>query len=130
MKRSPKLDFPAIAVRRKGRQLAEQLCRALRDGIATGKLAPGSRLPGSRVLARLLGVSRNTVLLAYEKLSLEGLITGRVGSGTRVFAQSEQLARLLAAGQPDRVRRLRESGFPPQRIEFLDVDGHPFYLHS
>jgi GntR family transcriptional regulator / MocR family aminotransferase len=130
MKRSPKLDLPPIMVRRHGRQLPEQLCRALRSAIATGALAPGSRLPSSRVLARMLGVSRNTVLVAYETLSSEGLITGRVGSGTLVCAQSGLLLRLLAASSPDRLGRLRESGFPLRRVAFRDPDGHAFYLHS
>jgi DNA-binding transcriptional regulator YhcF (GntR family) len=130
MKRSPQLDVPAIVLRRNGEQLSQQICRALRGAIAGGELAPFGRLPSSRVLARTLGVSRNTILLAYEKLSLEGLIVGRVGSGTRVSAQSAMVARLLAAMHPDGLRRLRESGFPLQRIAFRDRDGHSLYLHS
>jgi GntR family transcriptional regulator / MocR family aminotransferase len=130
MKRSPHLTLPRIAVRHNGQPLPQQLCRALRRAIASGALAPASRLPASRVMARMLGVSRNTVLAAYETLSLEGLIRGRVGSGTRVCTQARWLVRLLAASDPERIRRLRESGFPLDVVAFRDPDGHALYLHK
>lgn len=130
MKRSPKLELPAFAIRRRGRGLPEQLSRAIRGAIANGALAAGSRMPSSRVMARMLGVSRNTVLAAYETLSLDGLLAGRVGSGTRVCGQSPAMARLLGATTPDRVRRLRESGFPLQPAALRDPDGHVLYIHN
>lgn len=130
MKRSPQLRLPAIKVRRGSGLLPKQLSRAIRDAIANGALAPASRLPSSRVMARMLGVSRNTVLAAYESLTLEGLIVGRVGSGTRVCAQPALLARLLAGAQPDRVRRLRESGFPVNASNLRDPDDHAVYIHN
>lgn len=80
-------------------------------------------------MARMLGVSRNTVLAAYESLTLEGLIAGRVGSGTRICAQPAALAR-LATTQAHRVQRLRESGFPVNVASFRDADGHAVYLHN
>lgn len=130
MKRSPRLTLPAIKVRRDGELLPRQLSRAIRDAIASGALAPASRLPSSRVLARTLGVSRNSVLAAYESLSLEGLIVGRVGSGTRVCAQPASVIRLLADARPDRVRRLRESGFPLNSSTLHDPDDHAVYIHN
>ena len=130
MKRSPKLDLPSITVHRNGQQLPEQIYRALRNAIASGALASGSRLPASRILARMLGVSRNTVLAAYETLSLEGLITARTGSGTRVCANPASLVRTLAASSPEHVRRLRESGFPLDQHAFRDPDGHAVYVHK
>jgi len=131
MKRSPQLTMPPIPVRRGREQLLpEQLCRALRKAIAAGSLAPASRLPSSRVMARMLGVSRNTVLAAYESLALEGLIAGRVGSGTRVCAQATSLKRLSGTRHADRVRRLRESGFPVTAAKFRDADGHAIYIHN
>src|SRR5579864_4484160 len=129
MKRSPHLSLPPIAVQRNGQALPQQLCRALREAIASGALPPASRLPGSRIMARMLGVSRNTVLAAYETLSVEGLITGRGGSGTRVCVQPASLVRLFAACHPDRLRRLRESGFPLEPATFGDPDGHAVYVH-
>src|SRR5919109_5125529 len=64
--------------------LYQQLYQALRSAILTGQLAAGTRLPATRVLARELGVSRNTVLLAYDHLLAEGYTLGQTGSGTYV----------------------------------------------
>lgn len=54
--------------------MQRRLHEALRAAIRAGVLAPGTRLQASRVLARELGVARNTVLYAYEQLATEGLI--------------------------------------------------------
>ncbi len=40
----------------------------LREGVLSGRLPAGMRLPASRSLAATLGVARNTVLFAYEQL--------------------------------------------------------------
>jgi GntR family transcriptional regulator/MocR family aminotransferase len=61
-----------------------QLYRSLRHAILHAELAPGSRLPASRSVAREMKVSRNVVLLAYDQLRAEGYIEGRVGAGTFV----------------------------------------------
>ncbi len=52
--------------------------------VRTGRLPAGSRLPAERELARRLGVSRNTVALAYRWLEREGRITSWQGRGTFV----------------------------------------------
>ena len=54
--------------------LFRQLYDGLRRGILDGTLAPGVRLPATRSLAGELGVSRNTVLNAYEQLLAEGYL--------------------------------------------------------
>ena len=61
-----------------------ELARALHESIRTGRLAPGTRLPSSRTLAKDLGVARNTVADAYGQLVAEGWLTARQGSGTVV----------------------------------------------
>src|SRR3954465_11027024 len=63
-----------------------QLARALKQAILDGRCAPASRLPATRVFARELDLSRNTVLAAYEQLGAEGFIEGRIGSGCYVAA--------------------------------------------
>jgi GntR family transcriptional regulator/MocR family aminotransferase len=64
--------------------LHRQTHRALRTAILAGRLRGGERLASTRSLARELGVSRNTVLQAYEQLVAEGYATTRGGSGTYV----------------------------------------------
>jgi GntR family transcriptional regulator/MocR family aminotransferase len=65
--------------------LYQQLYHALRRAILSGALAPGARLPSTRAFAHELGVSRNTVLLAYDQLLAEGYAVGQTGSGTYGF---------------------------------------------
>lgn len=67
------------------RQIADQLGAQVRSG----ELEGGERLPPIRALARELGVNRDTVALAYEALSVEGLVESTVGRGTFVCALSE-----------------------------------------
>jgi len=102
------------------RQVHEALCRA----ILTRDLAPGAALPSTRALARRLGVSRNTVLAAYEELAAEGLIKGRIGSGTRVRGGARRKTRA------DLRFFLRESQYPIEPASFCDPDGNVLYLHS
>jgi GntR family transcriptional regulator / MocR family aminotransferase len=82
---------------RAGVPLRRQLEDALRVAIRSGRLAPASVLPPSRELADQLGVSRGVVVDSYAQLSIEGYLTAKRGSGTRV-------ALLPASGTPP-VRR-------------------------
>ena len=65
-----------------GVQIQDQLRAAIRDR----RLAAGERLPSTRRLAELLGISRGTVVDAYEQLVAEGYLEAAIGSGTRVAA--------------------------------------------
>ncbi|MFB9749067.1 GntR family transcriptional regulator [Leifsonia shinshuensis] len=62
----------------------ERVYRELRDAVLDGRLRRGERLPATRELAASLGVSRSTVSTAYERLTAEGYLVARVGSGTYV----------------------------------------------
>ncbi|HEY4280865.1 MAG TPA: PLP-dependent aminotransferase family protein [Conexibacter sp.] len=61
-----------------------QLEQQLRSGIRDGLLAPGTRLPATRELARELSVSRGVAVEAYAQLTAEGYLTTRRGAGTVV----------------------------------------------
>jgi GntR family transcriptional regulator/MocR family aminotransferase len=62
----------------------QQIVSRLRAAIAAGTLAPGARLPATRVLATQLGVARGTAETAYAVLAGEGLIVTRGAAGTVV----------------------------------------------
>lgn len=84
-----------------GRQIYEQL----RGLILEGRLCGGERLPATRSLAQRLGVSRNTVSNAYERLMAEGYLRGRIGDGTYVaegapWGRSEAFPRADATEVP------------------------------
>jgi len=76
----------ALPPRPTGAPLTRWLFEALRSEILEGRLRPGSRLPASRDLAAQYGLSRGTVVEAFERLRSEGYVVGAVGSGTRVNA--------------------------------------------
>ncbi|PKQ40141.1 PLP-dependent aminotransferase family protein [Pseudomonas sp. YY-1] len=85
MTRSPALPFDLSGIHlQPGQGLARQLYQALRERILDCRLASGTRLPASRELATLLGISRNTVTRALDQLYAEGYVAGRVGDGTYV----------------------------------------------
>ncbi|HLL22937.1 MAG TPA: PLP-dependent aminotransferase family protein [Kofleriaceae bacterium] len=67
--------------------LHEQIFRAVRERILGNELAPNTRLPSSRQLARDLGVARTTVLQALDGLVAEGLVVTHRASATRVAAE-------------------------------------------
>src|SRR4051794_12517413 len=67
--------------------LYKQLYGRLRRAILTGQLRRGERLPSTRTLASELGISRFTVVAAYDLLLLEGYLESRVGHGTVVSGQ-------------------------------------------
>jgi 2-aminoadipate transaminase len=68
--------------------LYRQLASFIHDLVKTGRLAAGDRLPPTRDLAGQLGLNRTTVSAAYEVLESDGLITGQVGRGSFIAAQS------------------------------------------
>jgi GntR family transcriptional regulator/MocR family aminotransferase len=55
--------------------LDRQIYRQLRDLIERRMLISGTALPSTRMLARDLGLGRNTVIAAYEQLAVEGFLT-------------------------------------------------------
>jgi GntR family transcriptional regulator / MocR family aminotransferase len=56
--------------------LFQQITPALTSDIQRGRLRPGDELPGTRTLARALGVQRQTVT-AFDELVAEGWIVNR-----------------------------------------------------
>ncbi|MBE1875011.1 PLP-dependent aminotransferase family protein [Myceligenerans sp. TRM 65318] len=64
--------------------LTAWLTDELRDAVRDGRLAAGDRLPATRVLAGQLDCSRGVVVEAYQRLTDEGLLSGRRGGGTTV----------------------------------------------
>jgi len=81
------VDLELDLVRDSPVPVARQLIGQLRNAVLEGRLAHDTRLPSSRILAQVLGVSRGTVMAAYDELLTEGFLTSRIGSGTRVSTE-------------------------------------------
>jgi len=73
---------------RRGTPMFVQLSEALAGDIRTGRLKPGDPLPGTRALATLLRVHRNTIIAGYKELMAQGLVETRRGGGTFVSEQA------------------------------------------
>ena len=82
-KRSDTLPL-ALPQRPAGMGAIHWLAEAIRAEILEGRLAPGTRLPATRDLARQYELARGTVVSAFAQLASEGYVVARVGAGTVV----------------------------------------------
>ena len=78
--------------------IATQIASYLRRAIEAGRLEPGAKLEPIRILARELGLNRETVATAYRELERLGLTEATVGRGT--FVLGVPGARAGGAGDP------------------------------
>ena len=80
------MNLPIQLDRTSSAPLQDQLFDQLRQMIIAGGLKLGSRVIATRFLAEQAGVSRTTVLQAYERLISEGYLETTPGVGTFVCA--------------------------------------------
>ena len=104
-----------------GEPLYEQISRQIAQAIRQGKLGRGARLPSTRTMAHMLGVSRNTVLIAYETLAAEDLIRSERGSGAHVNNWAQ-------VALPRMAILLHEAQYPERITLLADPDGNPLYI--
>ncbi|QFR00028.1 GntR family transcriptional regulator [Streptomyces phaeolivaceus] len=88
----------------------EQIAEDLRTRIANGEFDPGDLLPSGRDLAEQWGVSRATVVKAYDVLRNDGLVSARQGAG---FVVAETPVARPAGGR--RADSTRVTGGAPYR---------------
>ena len=120
--------FPlALSLRDPHTPASRWLGAAVRSAILEGRLHPGARLPATRELARQYGLSRGTIVSAFEQLESEGYVEGRAGSGTYVSRNVPdewlQVSRKFprkadARSSPERT--------PPRRMSEFGRQVHPF----
>lgn len=122
MKRTTALEL-MLPVRDPETPAYRWLYTALRTEILEGRLRPGARLPGTRDLASQYGLSRGTIVTAFEQLKAEGYVDGTVGSGTyvsKVLPDDLLEVRRGAGGPPQPQPR------PPQSVSAFGRRVHPF----
>jgi GntR family transcriptional regulator/MocR family aminotransferase len=103
--------------------LHHQVHQQIASAIASGAIPRNARLPATRVLAKLLRVSRNTVLLAYEDLAADNLIRGRHGSGMWVNSVAPKKLTWFGLRQV-----IRAAGYPAKVLTLADPDGNSLYI--
>lgn len=90
----------------------EQIADDLRTRVANGEFGPGDLLPSGRDLAEQWGVSRATVVKAYDILRHDGIVVARQGSG---FLVTETPVARPAGGRRTGTSRL-SGGTPYRRL--------------
>lgn len=116
------------------RRITEEIVEQIQELIATGQLAPGSRLPPERDMAQQLGVSRPTLREAIGILEHLGLVRSVQGDGTYVLDAAERSLRdplhALIRGSEKRMLELAEfrteveswaAGLAAERIQPEDL---------
>jgi GntR family transcriptional regulator/MocR family aminotransferase len=78
------VNIPLSVDRMSPAPIHHQVYDALRTAILGGRLAPGTRVPSTRQLARRLDIARTTVMSAYEQLVADGYLEARPGACTSV----------------------------------------------
>lgn len=84
--------------RESGDSLVDQIVRSVRSHVDDKLLRAGARLPSIRQFAELHGVSRFTVVEAYDRLVAQGFLESRRGSGFFVRERSPVTTHAMAAG--------------------------------
>jgi len=86
MRKQLEVDLYSIVVLERNSPVAmhQQLNIQISQAVLSGRLPSGLRLPASRELATKLGISRTTVVTAFQQLIAEGYLESRVGAGTFV----------------------------------------------
>ncbi len=121
-KKNRLIQFPLTLVRESPISLQRQLVDQIRTMIDKGVLRPGTPLPSVRDLSITSQVSRNTVVLAFQKLIAEGYLTAKQGAATEVSSDppKNRVAHNLAVKQaqpppPTRRRPTLTRDFVAQR---------------
>lgn len=91
--------------------LYRQIYDTIRRSILSGEFHSGKQLPASRHLSKQLGVSRMTVLNAYDQLFAEGYLEAKTGAGTFV---ARHLPEEFLQTAPIRKQKINAKNLPRQ----------------
>jgi GntR family transcriptional regulator/MocR family aminotransferase len=103
------MQLPLHLDRENRRSLQTQIFEQLRELILAGKLRPGTTVPPTRTLAQQLAVSRNTAMLAYDRLINEGYLQTRAAVGTFVSFDLPEESLVHLPAPDERMATPRES---------------------
>jgi GntR family transcriptional regulator/MocR family aminotransferase len=108
-------------------QLSDQFTQLIRSG----KLSAGQRLPGTRQLADLLGVNRQTIVAAYAEATAQGWLNSQPGSGTFVASHLPEVnPQSLAGSLVPSNEKSTEKGEPGYAFETLPFLNRPVLTNT
>lgn len=111
--------------------IAEQLVEAMRYEIASGRYAPGARLPSTRALGAQLDISFHTARKAYQRLAEEGLLDVRRGGGyivieRQTLTKTERLERGAGVVE-DALHKLVGLGLDDDEVDYVVQEGLQYF---
>jgi GntR family transcriptional regulator/MocR family aminotransferase len=94
-----------------------QVSQQIINAIQRSYLTKGTILPGSRVLAKLLKIHRNTAVAIYEELASQGWVEIIPNKGTFVLEPEQKAAKIKATSQKihQAYTYAKTTGFPFQK---------------
>jgi len=88
--------------------------------IQTGLLPEGTKLPGTRILCKLLSVNRNTLIKAFEDLESQGWIEILPNKGTFILSQQKQDKKKVFTHLKSKESSKVSTGFTYKRSTILE----------
>lgn len=104
--------------------LVKQISDVIRKEIIKGRLERGISLPGSRALAEDIGVSRKTVVFAYELLIAEGWLESKHKSGTFISENLPLIEKTSNRVSKPLVSNFRYIHYDPFEVTDRPLDGN------
>ena len=102
-----------------------QIANAMILEIKKGRIGPGIKLPGTRMMAEILNVHRKTLVNAYEELDAQGWIEMHPSQGTFTSQELPEInPQRLAVGKEKRNVFPKETGF---RVKVNDTIREPVF---
>jgi DNA-binding GntR family transcriptional regulator len=125
LNRRPELFVPPIVLDAETSvPLHRQIYRQIAHALHSNAIPYEARLPSTRAMARLLRVSRNTVVAAYDDLAADDVVRPERGVGMRINRSALQ-PRVTWFG----LRQvIRAAGYPSRGLEVADTDGNPLHI--
>ena len=126
----PKWKIAISIDKRNSTPVYKQISHAIIRAIESGRLASGTSLPGSRTLAEILKVNRNTVVQSYEDLLSQGWIDFHQGKGPKVSAGAVSSRSTFSSSPKRKVSEVKETtlyklkltdGLPDSRLFPMEV---------
>ncbi|MGA3124810.1 MAG: PLP-dependent aminotransferase family protein [Polyangiaceae bacterium] len=132
MPRAPYVRFHVRAADPGRRTSVQDIVTTLVEDIGDGRLPPGARLPPIRLLEQQLGLSKNTVQVAYDELVARGLLETREREGVYVATAARAIGTIRPIAKPP-AARLRPAALstqspPPGTVALSSVFVDPALL--
>ena len=106
-----------------GASLQTQIKNMITSSILDGHISSGAPLPSCRELAKTLGVSRNTVVLAYERLIEEGYAIAKERKGFFVHSTYDENLVASHSSLPSRGSNVNWDN----KLKLMPSEQHLFY---